>query len=419
MDKKDYKIHIVGAGISGLIAAQVLEKNGYHPIILEASNRVGGRVKTDVFSGYQLDHGFQVLLDAYPKAQEYLNYDELQLQRFSPGAILFNDGKPSTLGDFTRDFSLALKTMTNGLIGFKDKMKVLKLSASIRSKSLEAIFKEPETTSLAYLKDHGFSDRIINNFFKPFFAGIFLEPKLETSSRMFQFVFKMFGEGYATLPKAGIEAIPKQLKQRLEHTGFRFNSEVKQVQDGKITLSNGEELKSHMTIIAAEASALISNLNHQRIPWIPCDCLYFTVEEKFTEKPIIGLLTDPTTLINNIVHPGNMEQGTIGDKPLLSVTVVKDHNLVELELVSKVQEELAKHCGITNTTFLKRYRIPKALPEITNLQYHISPTETRLTSTIFLAGDQLLNGSLNAAITSGEAAAKGIIETLEGGVVAG
>ena len=66
---------IIGAGVAGLVAAIELEKHGYSPIILEATDRIGGRVKTDNLNGYPADHGFQVLLTAYPEAQRYLDYD--------------------------------------------------------------------------------------------------------------------------------------------------------------------------------------------------------------------------------------------------------------------------------------------------------------------------------------------------------
>ncbi|WP_368662323.1 FAD-dependent oxidoreductase [Zobellia laminariae] len=82
MRKQDFKIHIIGAGVSGLIAATVLEQNGFFPVIIEATDRVGGRVKTDIVDGYQLDHGFQVLLTAYPAAQNYLDFEALDLQKF-------------------------------------------------------------------------------------------------------------------------------------------------------------------------------------------------------------------------------------------------------------------------------------------------------------------------------------------------
>ena len=74
MNKQDYNIYIIGAGVSGLIASKVLENKGYKPTIIEATDRVGGIVKTDIFERNQLDHGYQVLLTAYPSAQKYLNF---------------------------------------------------------------------------------------------------------------------------------------------------------------------------------------------------------------------------------------------------------------------------------------------------------------------------------------------------------
>lgn len=72
MTKNSKNIYIIGAGISGLITALELEKANFKPTIIEATNGVGGRVKTDTVDGFQLDHGFQVLLEAYPKAKQFL-----------------------------------------------------------------------------------------------------------------------------------------------------------------------------------------------------------------------------------------------------------------------------------------------------------------------------------------------------------
>jgi len=102
-DPKNLRVHIVGGGISGLIAARVLEDNGYSPVIIEATDRVGGRVKTDMVSGYALDRGFQVLLTAYPAVQKYIDTNALDLQTFMPGAVIFNAGTPTTIGDPLRE----------------------------------------------------------------------------------------------------------------------------------------------------------------------------------------------------------------------------------------------------------------------------------------------------------------------------
>jgi protoporphyrinogen oxidase len=417
MEKSAYKIHIIGAGISGLIAAQILENHGYHPIIIEASSTVGGRVKSDIVNGYTLDHGFQVLLTSYPAAKKYLNYEALDLQKLLPGATLFKNGKAQTIGDPLRSLSLLFPTLLSTVGTLADKIKILKLNALLKKKKNTLIFQTEEKTTLQYLKDFGFSDEIITDFFKPFFSGIFLETELETSSRMFEFVYKMFGNGLAVIPKEGMQAIPNQLKSNLKNTHFKFNSPVKEVKDRRIILEDESILESNITIIATDASAFISNLKNQGTDWKSCDTLYFETKKSVINKPLIGLISDKNMLVNNIFYHTSVATLNKTRKELLSVTVVKRHQLNEKDLIDKVVKELHSKCGISDITFLKRYQIKKALPKLTNLQYEISSTETKLKSSIFLAGDQLLNASLNAAMIAGERAAMGVIQTLEDGSI--
>ena len=412
---KDHKIHIIGAGISGLVAALVLEEKGFSPVIIEATDRVGGRVKTDIVNGYQLDHGFQVLLTAYPAAQKYLDYKLLDLQLFLPGAAIFNDGKKTIIGDPLRDVSLLFSTIFSDFGSVSDKMKVLKLNRILKNKSIASIFLESEKTTLQYLVDFGFSENIIFQFFKPFFTGIFLETELETSSRMFEFIYKMFGEGFAALPKSGIEAIPKQLVEKLKNTMYHFNTKVVSVKNRKIILSDTQEIESDYTIISTDASSLLQNLNNQEVEWKSCDTLYFETEKRITRKPLIGLISNSEALINNIFYCTSLKTETKNTKELLSVTIVKKHKLSKKDLIVKVQAELNDLCGISSSTFLKQYTIGKALPKLTNLQYDISPSESQITETVFLAGDIQLNGSLNAAMLSGEIAAEGIINAISKG----
>lgn len=407
-------MYIIGAGISGLVAAIHLESKGYAPTIIEATDRVGGRVKTDLVKGYQLDHGFQVLLEAYPKAKEYLDYNKLELQSFLPGATIYKNRTAQTIGDPTRSLKMLIPTMTSSVGTFGDKLKILKLNKRLKKKSIDSIFSERETTTLAYLQDLGFSPAMITDFFKPFFSGIFLETSLQTSSRMFEFVYKMFGEGMATLPKAGIEGVSQQLKGQLKTTAFHFNTRVKSVEDKKVILENGDVLESDYTIIATEASNLISNLRGQETPWKSCINLYFEAESPKDSKAIIGLVADENTRINNIFYHNTVATASSGAKSLLSVTVVDNDDLSEEALVATVISELSTYCDIKGVSFLKAYHIKKALPNINNLRTDCEASETQLTDTIFLAGDHLLNGSLNAAMISGERAAQGVMEKIEG-----
>ena len=412
MNKNEIKIHIIGGGVSGLIAARVLEDHGYSPSVIEATDRVGGRLKTDVVEGYQLDHGFQVLLTAYPAAHKYLDYKALDLQQFLPGASIFKNGAQKIIGDPLRDMSVLFSTLFAGIGTFSDKIKILKLNKRLKEKTIAKIFSEKEQSTLAYLTGLGFSLDMIDTFFEPFFSGIFLETKLETSSRMFEFVYKMFGEGYATLPKAGIEAIPKQLLQNLNQTTFKYNTKVEAVKEGEITLTNGERLKSDFTIVATEASTLIKNLKNQAIEWKSCDTFYFETENRAIKKPLIGLVPKHGSLINNIFYHTSLETTAKAKKELLSVTVVDRKNLKDAELLEQVKRELKDVCGIDSVKFIKQYTIPMALPNLAELHYESAPQETRLTAGVFLAGDTQLNGSLNAAILSGESAALGVLEAL-------
>lgn len=406
---QDRVINIVGAGVSGLIAAIVLEKHGFKPVIFELSDREGGRVKTDFYKGYQLDHGFQVLLTSYEAANKYLNYDDLNLQNILPGTVVFEKGKKKIIGDPLRDVNFLLPTIFSGIGSFTDKLNIFKLNKVLKRKTIAQIFKEKEKTTYNYLKDFGFSERIIDVFFKPFFSGIFLETDLHTSSRMFEFIYKMFGEGFAAIPKGGMQEIPKQLKSKLKNTEFKFNTKVKEVNTRGVLLEGGDFVSGDVTIVTSNLNKLIKGVELNDVKWKSCQTLYFTLNERGVKKSLIGLVADEESLINNIFYHTSIQTNMLVNKELLSVTVVKSHNLNEKELIKKVENELKELCGIDRITFLKIYNIPMSLPEVENLRYSDSD-RLEVKKNIILAGDVLLNGSLNGAIMSGENAALKVIQ---------
>ena len=404
-NKKKCIIHIIGAGISGLTAAKVLEEKGFYPIVLEATDRVGGRVKTDVINGHQMDHGFQVLLTGYPAAQRYLNYEKLNLQKIAPGAAIFKNKKQKIIGDPLRDLFFLLPTLFSGIGNFQDKIKILQLNAELKKKSLLAIFSTPSEKTSTYLTKFGFSEGMISNFFKPFFSGIFLETKLETSSRMFEFVYKMFGEGYATIPKSGMEAIPKQLLKQLKKTTFKYNTKVAEVNEGEIVLEDQTKIKSHFTLIATQANRLLPHLNRQSLSWKSCVNFYFETDKRTIKKPLIGLIAKQSSLVNNIFYTTSIATKTRAKKELLSVTVIDTQNLSKETLLKQVKKELKELCGIDAGQLVKQYTIPMALPNLANLTHELDPIDTQVGNTLFVAGDTLLNASLNAAFIAGEMAA--------------
>ncbi len=413
MMMKPLEIYIVGAGVSGLTAAITLKKHGYKPIILEQSDSVGGRVKTTVERGVIMDHGFQVMLDAYPAVQEFLDVEALNLIKFVPGSIIYVDGKAHKIGDPRRDSQFLFPTLIAGIGSLKDKMLTFSLSRKLAKKSLSAIFESPEKTTLQYLKDYGFSDKMIQLFFKPFYTGIFLETELETSSRMFEFVFKMFAEGNATLPERGIQEIPKQLAAQLPQDCIQLNTAVARVVGESIELKNGTTLKCDYCIIAGDASPLIPNMVGSETLWKAVTNLYFETDHTGQDMPIINLIAQENCLVNNFHF---LQDVFPGHKNVLSASVVKSHNLNDLKLAERVTQQLREQANVVAGDLIKVVHINKALPKLPSIHYSMHPSETQLTNTIFLAGDQLSNGSLNAAMLNGKAAAEAVISHIQNNV---
>ena len=407
---KNKKIVIIGAGVSGLIAAQNLEKEGFEPVIYDKNDRVGGRVQTDYIDGFKFDKGFQILLPNYPAAEKYLDLDLLNLRYFSAGAMVFKRNFSGKLGNPTKDFDLLFPTLFSRLITFSDKLKIFRLKSKIKKKSFEDIFSSENKTTLDYLKDFGFSDNAIENFFQPFYAGIFLEHELKTSCRMFEFTFKLFLDTKAAIPEKGIQAIPNQLANKLKNTTFHFNTTVERVEDNYITLGNGEKAEYDYVIITTDPSHFIGNLKNQTQQWKSVDNLYFEVNTRVISMPMIGLLAEKDALVNNFHYTRLASKS----HQVLSVSVVKNHELDNTSLIKKVTEELKEYCGIDVIKCLKHYKIPQALPDLLDINYRIPHTETKLKDKIFLSGDVLSNGSLNAAMLNGESVAQAIIEEEKG-----
>jgi protoporphyrinogen oxidase len=409
---EEEKIYIVGAGLSGLIAALELEKAGFSPIILEASEEIGGRMKTDEVDGFLLDHGFQVLNTAYPEAKKYLDFQALRLKTFDPGAVIF-DGKDSYIITDPMRNPLKIVGMAFSQVGtLLDKVKMFTLTQGLKKKSNEEIFNEPSIPTQQYLKDYGFSDRIINNFFKPFFRGIFLEKHLNTSSRMFEFVFKMFALGNAAVPEKGMGEIPAMIRRQLSKTQIYFQTPVKEIQGKTIHLESGDSLEADRIIIAVQPDKVMKQLQGQFAPARQVINLYFSLQKSFLARPMIGLLTGDY-LINNLVFMDDVSKAySSNGRALLSVTVLESE-LSEKELIKAVQAELQEISGVNAEyfKFVQAYYIPYALPNLDDLKYSIPMTECKITDHVYLAGDYLLNGSINAAMTSGRTAAEAVVHS--------
>ncbi len=400
-------IVIIGAGIAGLTCAKYLKDKGISALILEASDGVGGRVRTDNVNGFKLDRGFQVLLTSYPEAQKLLNYQDLQFTYLPSGARIRNGDDFSTMPNPLKNILTAPQALFSSVGSFFDKLKVLQLNAETRN-APEPISKSDETT-LSFLRNFGYSETIIKRFFVPFFGGVFLEKELATNSSLFKFLYSQFAKGDAVIPQNGMQAIPEQIAKHLSDNQIRLNTAVEKIDGSTVYLENGEMIKAEKIVLATDAHAAAKLLGKEsKTEFNGTTCLYFESDSplKLDGEPYLIINANSEELIDHIllvsaVAPSYAHTG----KTLISVNIVGNKQATEKE----IETELAKWFGDEiNWQHLKTYRIPNALPQFFD-DSSIFKT-LKITENLYRCGDYTAYPSLNAAMKTGREVAEMLLE---------
>ena len=421
-------IIVIGAGLAGLTCAKDLVRAGESVLVLEASDQVGGRVRTDIHKdGYRLDRGFQVLFTSYPSAKRHLTFDELKPRKFEPGAILIKNGKRYEITDPIREPEHILTSLRNPLISITDKLRLLRLRQEITGFSTADIFSgksqlegKDEFTE-QYLHRFGFSDDgFIDNFARPFYGGIFLDRSLMTSARMFQFTFKMLATGDTILPAEGMQCIPEQLAGSLPVGTIQYNARVSEllISDGKahgVRLANGEVIEAEKLVVATE-SPQAAKLTGLPLPTeaMSSMCLYFEGDQKLYPQRKILLNANHDAYVNNAVLLTNIAPTYAPPrKYLLSVTVLNPSESDDELVARRCLREMARwflEYDMSAWKFLAAYRIPfSQFSQKPGIFDHL-PANTTPIKSLYLAGEYTQSSSIQGAMHSGEYAAKAILQ---------
>ncbi|KAF5733332.1 15-cis-phytoene desaturase chloroplastic/chromoplastic-like [Tripterygium wilfordii] len=415
---------VIGAGLAGLAAATHLHSQKIPFLLLEASDAVGGRVRTDVVDGFLLDRGFQIFITAYPEAQKLLDYNALELQKFFSGAQIYCDGQFHTVADPLRHFWESLTSLSNPVGSILDKLLIGWTRVQVVGRSDEEILSSSEVSTLNLLRNIGFSNSIIERFFTPFFGGIFFDRELETTSRLFNFIFKCLAFGDNTLPAKGIGAIPNQLAAKLPANSILLNTKAVLVDFGEsnspnVRLENGEVLETEIGVIVAVEEPQAGKLFAGKIkpvqpkPARSTVCLYFSADQDKIPvgDPVLLLNGTGKGIVNNMFFATNVapSYGPPG-KALVSVSLV---GLFEKEsdndLAAKVVEELSGWFGpsvVGSWSHLRTYRIPFAQPNQcppTNLM-----KDSRVGCGVYACGDYLASATFDGALVSGRKAVEAL-----------
>jgi len=411
----DPDVVVIGAGVAGLACARRLHERGLRVAVVEASDRIGGRVRTESVDGFKLDYGFQVLLTAYPDARRALDYDALDLCAFPDAALVRYNGSFHRIADPFRRPMDAPRTLAGPIGSLADKARMGRIWCTLTNASIAEIMARREETTMQALRGRwGFSDAMINRFFRPFFGGIFFDRRLEASSRMFEFVFKMFAEGHAAVPAGGMERIPKHLAERLPEEALHLRTHVDSIDGQTVRIDRGTAVEVPNIVVATEAPEA-QRLFGDATPTEgrSATCLYYAASRSPLDQPFLVLNGDGAGPINNIAVPSQIAPDYApNDRDLLSVVVVEEAAEEPDALVRAVRNQLIDWFGLEagGWTHLDTVCIPYALPEQAPPYLSRTTRDVKCRPGLYVCGDHTRTASLNGALASGQAAARAVWE---------
>lgn len=420
---------VVGAGVAGLTCAAELTAAGVPVAVLEASDGIGGRIRTDRRDGYLLDRGFQVVLDAYPAVRRQVRIEDLRLRRFDAGAVVWNGRDLRVLADPLRHPRSIGDSLRASLFGPLDAARLVPLAVRARTAAWDSA---PDATGdpaddrsgADLLWEAGFGRRFVDHFARPFWGGITLDPSLEGSQATLRFTLKMFLEGSAALPEGGIQALPERLAARLRLGAIRYNTPVEaMVRDGDRVVgvvSRGEARPASTVVIATDPPAARRLTGDGRFPGDDTGLGCTTVYLRGRRPSGLGrrlLLDGSGRLTVNHVAPLSDVQPTYAPRGRhLIAAVVLGEAAAERDdeaVGTQVRAEVTRMLGHAPRDWevFAVVRVPYSQFRQPPGIYGRLPETDSGTPGLVYAGEATVDSSANGAIVSGERAARHILGT--------
>ncbi len=410
------EVVIVGAGLAGLACAQDLTRAGVECTVLEASDGIGGRVRTDLVDGFRLDRGFQILLTAYPEVAARLDLDALDLQPFEPGATIRIDGAFHRVADPLRRPNQIFSTLRAPVGTPADKLRVLRLVLDVRSHSVPSLLRRPDMTTADRLAGVGFSDRMVETFWRPLFSGIQLDPDLEVSSRRFDTILRMLAAGSTAVPRLGMGAIPRQLGDSLPPGTVRLGARVTEVDGAGVRLEGGERVPARSVVVATEGPAA-HRLLGDRVPdpgSRAAACCWFAAPGAPLPGPVLILNGESRGPATNLAVMSEVSSSYAPDGRALVAAAVPGPTALDPTISARVREQLAEWFGSTVAEWdLLRTDVITHGQPAQRPPFHPKQL-VALGDHVFVCGDHRDTASIQGALFSGGRTAAAVVRSLRG-----
>lgn len=408
-------IAVVGAGLAGLRCAQELHRHGREFLLFEAENEPGGRVRSRSREGFVLDCGFQVVLSSYRAVKDAVDIPSLRPRRFASGALLARGSSVTRLENPTAGLHALISGATTDVFSFADKLRLLRVMAAILctpDNELLARCGSANDTSVAnWLAAHGFGDGFVERFARPFFGGVLLDNDLETSAALFLYYLKKFALGHAWIPAAGIGALPAAMAAELPSASLRYGRRVvgwirSQDRVTALLFDDGSQIDVSAVVLALDEPSLRNLAGGAKVAGRTVSVVYFKTQRSLYEGRFLVLPEGRDRLVRHFAQVTNVapELAPAGWH-LVSASILASHSAEHL--ADAAAREISEIFPASRGTLahLATIDVPYAVPtQPPGFTSRIAAPE--IGSNVVLAGDWRAGASIQAALESGENAAK-------------
>ena len=406
----DRPVVVVGAGLAGLGCAITLNKHGVPVVIIEASDGVGGRVRSDVVDGFILDRGFQVVLTAYPELSQFLTDDELDICEFETGALIQQSGTLHEFGDPFRSWRSTVPTMRSVLRASiatpRDLLRLAALRRNLTRGDAVDLLRGPDVPTLDALRVLGFSSSMIDHFFTPLVGGIQLDPTLSASSRMFQIILRMLFTGSAGVPSRGMGALTTSLANQLPAQAVHLNVAVQSVSPRKVRIDSGE-IDAAAVVVATDGPHAAELLGTAPPTSRPASCVWFDAPEPPTDRRLIILDGESSGPVANVAVMSNVSKRYAPPGRHLIAAACPGVFDAEIENASRAQ--LAGWFG-SDVESWRTLRVDAIKHGQPGQAPRFSPKKSvRVTEGLYVCGDHRDTASIQGALHSGRRCAEAVL----------